>query len=62
MCIRDRNDIDLCFIYLPSYVASGRWMIGAKQVSCPIVLIGHQVQYEIGETPIASQTLSLIHI
>ena len=27
-----KNDIDLCFIYLPSYVASGRWMIGAKQV------------------------------
>ena len=51
-----KNDIDLCFIYLPSYVASGRWMIGAKQVSCPIVLIGHQVQYEIGETPIAAQT------
>ena len=20
------NDIDLCFIYLPNYVASGRWM------------------------------------
>ncbi len=44
-----KNDIDLCFIYLPGYVASGRWMIGAKQVCCPIVLIGHQVQYEIGQ-------------
>lgn len=51
-----KNDIDLCFIYLPSYVASGRWMIGAKQVACPIVLIGHQVQYEIGSTPLADQT------
>ena len=47
-----KNDIDLCFIYLPSYVASGRWMIGAKQVCCPIVLVGHQVQYEIGQIPI----------
>ena len=49
-----KNDIDLCFIYLPGYVASGRWMIGAKQVACPIVLIGHQVQYEVGSTPVAS--------
>ncbi len=50
-----KNDIDLCFIYLPSYVASGRWMIGAKQVCCPIVLIGHQVQFEIGSTSVADQ-------
>ena len=50
-----KNDIDLCFIYLPSYVASGRWMIGAKQVACPIVLVGHQVHYELGSTPIADQ-------
>jgi L-arabinose isomerase len=48
-----KNDIDLCYIYLPSYVASGRYLIGAKQVSCPIVLIGHQVQYEVGQTPTA---------
>jgi len=45
------NDIDLCFIYLPNYVASGRYLIGAKQVCCPIILIGHQVQYEI-QTPV----------
>lgn len=50
-----KNDIDLCFIYLPSYVASGRWMIGAKQVACPIVLVGHQVHYELGSTPIGDQ-------
>ena len=50
------NDIDLCFIYLPNYVASGRWMIGAKQVSCPIVLVGHQVQHEIGSTPVATSS------
>ena len=45
------NDIDLCFVYLPSYVASGRFLIGAKQVSCPIVLVGHQVHREVGSTP-----------
>lgn len=50
-----KNDIDLCFIYLPSYVASGRYMLGAKQVCCPIVLIGHQVQYELGSTSIEKQ-------
>ncbi len=48
-----KNDIDLCYIYLPSYVASGRYLIGAKQVSCPIVLVGHQVQYEVGSTTTA---------
>ena len=46
-----KNDIDLCFIYLPSYVASGRYLIGAKQVSCPIVLVGYQVHTEVGITP-----------
>jgi L-arabinose isomerase len=44
-----KNDIDLCFIYLPCYVASGRYLIGAKQVCCPIVLVGHQVHSEIGQ-------------
>ncbi|MCE5257467.1 MAG: arabinose isomerase [Chloroflexi bacterium] len=48
-----KHDIDLCFIYLPNYVASGRYMIGAKQVCCPIILIGHQVQHEVGSTPVA---------
>ena len=50
-----KNDIDICFIYLPQYVASGRYLLGAKQVSCPIVLIGHQVQYELHNTPTADQ-------
>lgn len=47
-----KNDIDLCFIYLPNYVASGRYIIGARQVCCPIVLVGHQVQYEVGSTTV----------
>ena len=46
------NDIDLCFLYLPGYVASGRYLIGLKQVSCPVVLIGHQVYSEPGSTPV----------
>ena len=51
-----KNDIDLCFLYLPSYVASGRWMLGAKQVCCPIVAVGHQVHFELDSTPIEDQT------
>ena len=51
-----KNDIDICFIYLPGYVASGRFMIGAKQVCCPIVLVGHQIIYEIGQIPMAETT------
>lgn len=47
-----KNDIDLCYIYLPNYVASGRYLIGAMQVCCPIVLVGHQVQYEVGSTTV----------
>jgi len=47
------NDIDVCFIYLPSYVASGRYLIGAKQVSCPIVLVGHQIHSELGSDSIS---------
>jgi len=47
------NDIDLCFIYLPSYVASGRYMIGAKQVACPIVVVGHKVHSELGQVSVA---------
>ena len=51
-----KNDIDLCFIYLPGYVASGRYLIGAKQVSCPIVLIGYQVHTELGQTSVHEST------
>ena len=47
--------IDLCFIYLPSYVASGRFVIGALQVGCPIVLVGHQVVFEVGSLPTAER-------
>ena len=50
-----KNDIDLCFLYLPQYVASGRWMLGALQVCCPIVLIGHAVNYELGSMPLNKQ-------
>lgn len=47
-----KNDIDLCFVYLPGYVASGRYLIGIKQLSCPVVLVGHQIHSELGSTPI----------
>jgi L-arabinose isomerase len=46
-----KNDIDLCFLYLPGYVASGRYLIGVKQVACPVVLVGHHVHHEVFDTP-----------
>jgi L-arabinose isomerase len=42
------NDIDLLFVYLTTYVASGRYMQGALAAGCPIVIVGTQnrVNYE----------------
>ena len=37
-----KADIDLLFVYLTTYVASGRYMQGALRADCPIVLVGLQ--------------------
>jgi len=37
-----KEDVDLLFIYLTTYVASGRYIQGALRASCPVVLIGLQ--------------------
>ena len=37
-----KADIDLLFIYLTTYVASGRYMQGALRADCPVVLVGLQ--------------------
>jgi len=37
-----KQDIDLLFLYLTTYVASGRYMQGALRADCPIVLVGLQ--------------------
>lgn len=36
------GNIDLLFVYLTTYVASGRYMLGALAAGCPIVLVGTQ--------------------
>jgi L-arabinose isomerase len=41
------EDVDLLFIYLTTYVASGRYMQGALRASCPVVLVGLQRPIEL---------------
>jgi L-arabinose isomerase len=36
------KDIDLLFVYLTTYVASGRYMQGALAADCPVVIVGVQ--------------------
>ena len=37
-----KKDIDLLFVYLTTYVASGRYLQGALRAECPIVIVGLQ--------------------
>lgn len=37
-----QQDIDLLFVYLTTYVASGRYVQGALAADCPVVLVGLQ--------------------
>ena len=37
-----KEDVDLLFVYLTTYVASGRFVQGALRASCPIVVVGLQ--------------------
>ena len=41
------RDIDLLFVYLTTYVASGRYMQGALATGCPIVIVGTQNRVHI---------------
>lgn len=41
------RDIDLLFVYLTTYVASGRYMQGALAAGCPIVIVGVQNKTQI---------------
>lgn len=41
------KDIDLLFVYLTTYVASGRYMQGALAAGCPIVIVGTQNRIQI---------------
>jgi L-arabinose isomerase len=41
------KDIDLLFVYLTTYVASGRYMQGALAADCPIVIVGVQNKINI---------------
>lgn len=41
-----KQDIDLLFIYLTSYIASGRYMQGALAAACPVVIVGTQTDLD----------------
>lgn len=46
-CEMKAKDIDLLFVYLTTYVASGRYMQGALAADCPVVLVGLQRQIDL---------------
>ena len=43
------HQVDLLFVYLPSYVASGRFMQGVLQAGCPIVLASLQTNVKFDQ-------------
>ena len=43
------DDVDLLFIYLTTYVASGRYIQGALRADCPVVLVGLQRPIDLSE-------------
>jgi L-arabinose isomerase len=54
-----QQDIDLLFVYLTTYVASGRYVQGAIAAGCPIVLVGLQRPVNLADGfTVASETAS----
>lgn len=43
------KDIDLLFLYLTTYVASGRYIQGALRADCPVVLVGLQRPVDLSQ-------------
>jgi L-arabinose isomerase len=43
------EDVDILFIYLTTYVASGRYVQGALRASCPVVLVGLQRPIDLSQ-------------
>lgn len=37
------QDVDILVVYLTAYVASGRFMQGLRQLSCPVVVVSNQI-------------------
>ncbi len=52
------RDIDLLFVYLTTYVASGRYMVGALAAGCPLVIVGTQQRIQVEGLDIQSMTTS----
>lgn len=50
------KDIDLLFVYIPTYVASGRYVSGILKVNVPTVIVGLQDDVDLSTTTISSMT------
>lgn len=50
------HDVDILFIYLTAYVASGRFMQGIMQTHCPTVVIANQIDLSKAEITIRATT------
>lgn len=53
-----QQDVDLLFLFLTTYVASGRYMQGVLACPAPVVLIGYQVEHEFDGLNIQDETAS----
>lgn len=52
------EDVDLLFLYLTSYVASGRYMQGVLACGAPVVLIGYQKERDFSTMGVADDIFS----
>lgn len=50
------QDVDILFIYLVAYVASGRFMQGVMQLSCPTIVVSNQIDMSHQEITIRLTT------
>ncbi|HHW48756.1 MAG TPA: arabinose isomerase [Clostridiaceae bacterium] len=52
-----KNDIDLLFVYLHTYVASGRWVPGIVNLNVPVVLVALSKKFDFD-----SKTIEIAHV
>ena len=50
------QDVDLLFVYLTTYVASGRWIQGVLACPAPVVVVGYQSAVDFATMTVGSST------
>lgn len=53
-----QQDVDLLFLYLTTYVASGRYMQGVLACPAPVVVVGYQIEHEFEDLDVHQETAS----